>query len=93
MRVVMTRIYADPERSLQPGQEAVFPPEKAKALIASGAARAVEEAEVRTRPVTAPKDRGRAKQDPKKKDEQPAGDGGGQGDGQGDGKKPADPPA
>lgn len=87
MRVEMITLYADAERSVQPGQQAVFPPEKAQALIAGGYARAVEEGEVRTRPVT--KTRGRGKQPAK--DEQPSADGeGGEGDGGGGGA--TDPP-
>lgn len=70
MRVEMTRIYADPERSLQPGDVAAFPPDKAQALIASGAARAVDEP-LRTRPVAAAKTRGRGKQKAKPAEEQP----------------------
>lgn len=59
MRVEMVTLYADHERSVQPGQQAVFPPDKAKALVAGGYARVVEEAAVRTRPAAAAKTRGK----------------------------------
>jgi hypothetical protein len=86
----MTRIYADPERSLQPGEEAVFPSEKAEQLIAAGCARAVEGQEVRTRPVAAPKNRAKTAKAPAKTpattEPPPVGDGQGDGDGADGGK-------
>jgi hypothetical protein len=85
----MTRLYADPERSLQPGEEAVFPQEKAEQLIAAGCARAIEGQEVRNRPVAPAKNRSRtvkpAKEPEKNEPQPPAGDGQGDGDGQGGG--------
>lgn len=74
MKIQMITLYADAERSVQPGQVALFPPDKAEALIAGGYARAVGEGEVRTRPVEAAKTRGRkqpAKQDPGQQPEDP----------------------
>lgn len=57
MKLEMRTLYATSERSIQPGQQAVFPPEEAEALIAGGFAVPVDEdgeGKVRTRPVPQP---------------------------------------
>lgn len=43
MKLEMRTLYATPERSIQPGQQAVFPPEEAERLIAGGFAVPVDE--------------------------------------------------
>ncbi|MEV0586328.1 hypothetical protein [Nonomuraea sp. NPDC050310] len=47
MEVEMVTLYADHERSVQPGQRAKFTPEKAEALIAGGFAKEVVSGEER----------------------------------------------
>ncbi|MFG1873386.1 hypothetical protein ACGFIV_00935 [Sphaerisporangium sp. NPDC049003] len=57
MKLEMRTLYATSERSVQPGQQAVFPREEAEALIAGGFAVPVDddgEGKVRTRPVPQP---------------------------------------
>lgn len=59
MWVEMIQLYADAERSVQPGQRAQFPNETAEKLIKDGAAVQVdgpqgERTEIRTRPVPQP---------------------------------------
>ncbi|MFB4294800.1 hypothetical protein ACBI99_44725 [Nonomuraea sp. ATR24] len=71
MKVEMIKLYADSELSVAPGQRANFPPDKAKALIAAGVARAVDEDGVATRPAAPARTRGRAGAKTEKKEEQP----------------------
>lgn len=60
MRVEMKTLYATPERTVQAGEQAVFPREEAEALIAGGFARAVDEdGAVRTRPAASASNRGK----------------------------------
>ncbi|MGC5009753.1 hypothetical protein ACLQ2R_03205 [Streptosporangium sp. DT93] len=89
MWVEMIRQYADAERSLAPGDRAMFPNADAEAMIRDGAAVQIDgpdgertdRTELRTRPVPQPP-RGRRAQAPKQEGQ---GDGGAAGqDGQGD---------
>ncbi|MCG5220271.1 hypothetical protein [Streptosporangium sp. KLBMP 9127] len=59
MQVEMLTLYASPDRTIQVGQRAVFPPEEAKELIDGGFARAVDEHATRTRPAVPAANRAR----------------------------------
>lgn len=50
MLVIMLQRWASPHGSAEPGQEIDLPAERARKLIEAKAARAVEQAQVRTRP-------------------------------------------
>ena len=57
MKIEMVTLYASPERTVQPGETALFPNDEAEALIEGGFARAVDADELRTRPVGPPSNR------------------------------------
>ncbi|MFF0867634.1 hypothetical protein ACFYUV_38135 [Nonomuraea sp. NPDC003560] len=54
MKIKMLTLYASAERSVQPGETAVFPNDEAEELIAGGFAVPADGAQVRTRPVPQP---------------------------------------
>lgn len=54
MKIRMVTLYASAERSVQPGEEALFPNDEAEALIEAGFAVPVDGGQVRTRPLPQP---------------------------------------
>ncbi|MFD8556629.1 hypothetical protein ACFV1N_04960 [Streptosporangium canum] len=54
MKIEMVTLYASPERTVQPGETALFGNDEAQALIDGGFARPVDADGIRTRPVPQP---------------------------------------